>query len=839
MVFFPAGHAETWVVTEASDSGAGSLRSAVIEASAKSGPHLILLENPGQFILGAPLPEISGEITLASTAQERPSLALVGHEPLLRVVSGSVTLSNLAFTGSSISNAPVISNAAVLRIENCVISSNASWQRFTNGGIVFSQGQIVITNSRFIGNRVTGMDGQLAWVWPYPSGAPAGRGMPGLGGAIHVAAGRAEIRNCEFRLNETQGGPGGYSSFLRGYESSGNSAGGAISITGGAEAAISECLFWKNTALGNVPAGVASGGALHVSHAKLDLHGSLFLENGAYGSSNYWTGKSPTSGGHAVGGAVHSFYSDARIRSSEFRLNWAANPPGVATLDAMARGGGVLVEGTPVFLQGNVIKENGARGARDLGGPVRSGGSNTIGEPGGAAGLSLLDNIPNPQVHARNPRFEWVQTGADTPKGFLASTNGGFYSLAGDSVLTLASFDRFASNDWSAVIGTGYAELHEFFRASNAVNMVLDAPGWFNVPGVALSFTGDILGTRRDNGEVRVSKLTPSAVPQKVAELGSAIYTLAGGVVGRQPLIATRERAGIASFTLSLGDAVYRNTYPQPWRKWLDVTEDALGNWFVSGWLETNFTHGGFRFPTNFVVSLSADNRIRWVVEPPGYSAWQRLHAMQGGLLICSSMTGDSSRWDFLDRTGTPVWSKVLPCEAFLQTSDPTRGMIYVASSSFLPGFQRVASGTYAGGEKIVYAFESDLDLQWVARIFGGVTLTSMILDTEGNLILGGHRGDDLTFHNNIVVRGWHYSMPAFTAKLNTRVDSPNPITVQWNGSGIELKWPSSVPAVLEHSSSLGSSAQWSRHPVGMRGNYIVAELQATNRSGFYRLIEK
>lgn len=321
-----------------------------------------MLQYSGQLALKTALPPISGDVTLASTAPDRPGLTFVGNEPLLRVVSGSVTLSNLYFGNSSISNAPVISNAGTLRILNCYISQNRAQGQATQGGVIYSEGRLVIEESHVVANLSTGKEGE------FRSGGVGGHGW---GGAIHLSGGDCHIFSSEFLQNRSEGGLGTVYYWGGARGPGGHAAGGAI-YAANSQLAIRQTRFWRNTSVGSTPTGHSWGGALYATNSQVRIESSAFIENGAQGSSNSWTGKIVVSGGKPAGGGVYSQFSDTRLFDSVVRLNWAVNPPGVNDPQYASEAGGIMVQGEPIYLEGCTVAENFAAEAKDIRGFIKT-----------------------------------------------------------------------------------------------------------------------------------------------------------------------------------------------------------------------------------------------------------------------------------------------------------------------------------------------------------------------------------------------------------------------------------------------------------------------------------
>ena len=145
--------AATFVVTNLADSGAGSLRQAILDANAAAGADTISFS-------------VSGTITLASVLDIRDTLVIDGNGqsvtisggnavPVMSTVVNSPTLTlnslTIANGRGSFSAAGVFAGGS-LNVANCVFSGNSS----LNSGAIQTLDALTVTNSRFTGNSGNG-----------------------------------------------------------------------------------------------------------------------------------------------------------------------------------------------------------------------------------------------------------------------------------------------------------------------------------------------------------------------------------------------------------------------------------------------------------------------------------------------------------------------------------------------------------------------------------------------------------------------------------------------------------------------------------------------------------
>lgn len=258
----PSAHAATFNVTKTADSGAGTLRQAILDANAspgadtitfaeRSGPQVIDLttvgDGAGKTNFSAFL--VSGDLTIAGPGANRLTVQRklgegVENFRIFKIAAGAavtirgLTISNgknsiaVSDSGYSVTNYPGggISNAGTLTLEDCVLSGNTATTAGPQsagglGGAVYSTGALTVRGCTFLNNR--------------------GR----RGGAIN---GQADISNSTFAGNKADEPA-----------TSLHSRGGALLTLG--TSSITNCTFVNNLA-GAVGAAVFNEGNLTVSN---------------------------------------------------------------------------------------------------------------------------------------------------------------------------------------------------------------------------------------------------------------------------------------------------------------------------------------------------------------------------------------------------------------------------------------------------------------------------------------------------------------------------------------------------------------------------------------------
>ena len=294
----------------------------------------------GDIVLTAPLPPITGELTIEGGGQ-----SISGDDAfrIFDVDGGALTLSNVTLTkgnsGAERGGAIRMRNGAEVALENSTLSANTARH---GGAIAMANGgdRLTVSGSEFIGNIAEKSAG----------------GIYAQGGSVRVTDSRFE-KNCAlfatFRLvrsGSDRGTPGAGADgcFRADYVRTAIEAdlqshvdGGAIRLLHGARVEIEDSTFSGNKA--------SYGGALSTAskNVQLSVRGSSFVGNrasgygGAIGGSWMGGGRVSISGSSFVdnsaeegdGGAIDTTYHTLEIENSTFSRNLADNGGGALRVD--------------------------------------------------------------------------------------------------------------------------------------------------------------------------------------------------------------------------------------------------------------------------------------------------------------------------------------------------------------------------------------------------------------------------------------------------------------------------------------------------------------------------
>jgi predicted outer membrane repeat protein len=299
--------AATFTVINTNNSGAGSLRQAVLNSNAAAGSDTIVFD-PAVF-------STPQTITLASVITINPatgdSLTITGPGANLLTVSGNNAADiffvsagdTAAISGVTLAQAggSAIDNQGTLSVANAVFASN-----MPNGGIS-TRGPLTVSNSTFNSNQ------------------------GGAGGAIGIIlSGSATVSNSTFTTNTASYGGAIYTA-------------GSLTVIG--------CTFTDNVATSGSATG-QGGGAIHSNTS-----GTISL------SDSTFTGNDEV-GGSGGGGAIRNRGGTWTITNSTFSNNTAVNGGGaIQNADVMSIIGssltGNVTSGNAVISRGGAISAGG------------------------------------------------------------------------------------------------------------------------------------------------------------------------------------------------------------------------------------------------------------------------------------------------------------------------------------------------------------------------------------------------------------------------------------------------------------------------------------------------
>jgi Chitobiase/beta-hexosaminidase C-terminal domain/Divergent InlB B-repeat domain len=433
--------AATFTVNTTADTGAGTLRQALLDANMSAGPDTIAFA-----------PGVTGTITLATTLPAPTcDTAIVGPGASTLTVSGGwavrilpvpaavrVAVSGLRFIRGSVSDGQggAIRNAGTLIVSGCVFESNRAlgpdfeWTK-SYGGAIANTGSLTVLDSQFSNNSaVPGFN------------FSSSLRRDSYGGAISSAGtGTLTVLDCTFTSNVCTGGPGvsGGSGGNAGVGAEGY--GGAIAMLGGT-GWIARSSFISNRAAGGVGSGSQFGSGSaggHASGGAVSLEGGTLLiedcsmesnrANGGSGGSGTTSSNSGGRGGNGSGGAISSSGgSGLEVRRTTLALNAAAGGSGGhGGPGSMVLGPGLGGAGGAAF--GGALSGQGAFVNCTLSQNSASGGAPGSGHPsfpaagGSAAGGAVYSS-------SGGGSLESCTIAGNTALGYeAASTGGGLSSL--------------------------------------------------------------------------------------------------------------------------------------------------------------------------------------------------------------------------------------------------------------------------------------------------------------------------------------------------------------------------------------------------------------------------
>lgn len=151
----------TFTVTSAADSGAGSLRQAILNSNAATGQaNQISFASSlaGQTInLASALPAFSTDCTVTESAPDSISISGQGTVSVFSVNSGvTLTLTGVSIEHASASQGSAINSNGTLNLNNCELLDNTASD---NGGAIYCNGTTTIQSGEFSSNSSTGGNG--------------------------------------------------------------------------------------------------------------------------------------------------------------------------------------------------------------------------------------------------------------------------------------------------------------------------------------------------------------------------------------------------------------------------------------------------------------------------------------------------------------------------------------------------------------------------------------------------------------------------------------------------------------------------------------------------------
>jgi Right handed beta helix region len=285
--------AANYTVTNTNDSGAGSLRQAMIDATATADPDSISFSVLGSITLDSTLPTVtdgSGGLTINGV----PDITISGNDQVrvFEVANGAqLTLDNLTvangrYTDNGYGGGAIFNNGGTLTVSNSTLSGNST---NSNGGAIFNSGTLTMSNSTLSGNSSFNGGAILNSGTLTMSNSTLSGNSSDFGGAI-LNSGTLTMSNSTLSGNSTNNNGGAILNYgtltMSNSTLSGNSSyygGGAIYNNSGTLTVSNSTLSGNSTTFGS-----GSGGAIWNSSGVSTLKNTI-VANSPSGGSCYGT----------------------------------------------------------------------------------------------------------------------------------------------------------------------------------------------------------------------------------------------------------------------------------------------------------------------------------------------------------------------------------------------------------------------------------------------------------------------------------------------------------------------------------------------------------------------
>ena len=296
--------AATFLVTTTADSGPGSLRQAVSDANASTGPDTIAFSGlawPATISLVAPRMDVVGELTIEGPGPKLLTIEGDGTVTGLFRLDRSADVQNrLVLRGATVRSFRYLYGGAiegygatgpeplesVIEVDGCVFEGNgwASGDPNAQGGAISASGALTIRRSEFVGNTTGGNGGgavqssgsllvEDSLFWGNSAESDGG-------GAIRILGSGAVTRrlvNSTFSDNQVT------------VDSANNDGGGAIAFVGlgaGTGLQVYNCTFAGNTTVQGGGGAILFSSLAAPDFSSLTISSSVFAGNTSGGSSN-------------------------------------------------------------------------------------------------------------------------------------------------------------------------------------------------------------------------------------------------------------------------------------------------------------------------------------------------------------------------------------------------------------------------------------------------------------------------------------------------------------------------------------------------------------------------
>ena len=386
------------------------------------------------------IPNTGGKVTITGLGVDRVAVSGGGERRVFEIANGGaldvsgITISDgqtIDSPGGAISNLGTLSLTNVAVINNPALGSDgpdgdastpAEDGRLADGGAIYTEGVLTITDSNIEGNSAIAGSGGSGLLG-------GGHGGIASGGAIYAAGGTLTFTNVTFQNNSASGGSGG------------------------------------SGPAGGLAGGDALGGVLFADVGTvLTINGGAFTFNFADaggGAENLLPGATGGDGGDALGAGIYFVGTSASITNTDFSENDAGggsagagggNPIDQTSTDGHggdAFGGAIFNDGV-MTITGGEFSDNRAEGGQS---------------EGGTAGLAFggaIDNVDHLTVDGVTFQNN-TATGGESPDGTGGNAAGG--AIATQTQVLEVSASTFLSN-----VAQGGIGMHGGSATGGAIN---------------------------------------------------------------------------------------------------------------------------------------------------------------------------------------------------------------------------------------------------------------------------------------------------------------------------------------------------------------------------------
>ncbi|NVN97714.1 MAG: IPT/TIG domain-containing protein, partial [Geobacteraceae bacterium] len=538
----------TRTVTSASDSGAGTLRQTIL---ASNPGDAIIFDNSlnGQTITIASPLAISNNLSITGPGAANLTISGGGTSQLFQVTgTTSFTLKNLTLAnGAAIVGGAILDDPAgttTTTISGCIFTGNSA-PTGGNGGAIYTNGTMTISDSTFSGNSTAAISG--------------------YGGAIFANNGTLLISTSTFSNNSAAAGGAIANSSaamtLTNVTMTGNSSstyGGGIFAAGGAINILNATISGNSV---TNPAG--QGGGIAVSGSAVNMKNSIVSDNIAAGGGPDIFGAFTSLGYNLVRDASGATYTATTgdLTGSDPKLGALANNGGLTKTMALLFGSAAIDAGTctgaPAADQRGMSRGSACdMGAYERGVPsalTASGGT-----PQGATvgtifstplAATLTDSLGGP-LDGVSVVFAGTGSGADISSGSSVST-----SLTGIANFTPTANNSAGAYTATATVGALVANFSLTNNPGPATHFTVTAPAT-TAAGAAFSLTVTARDTYNNIASGYTGTIHFTKTDASVSSLLPADYTFLAGDNGVHTFTSSATLITAAGQTITATDTV-------------------------------------------------------------------------------------------------------------------------------------------------------------------------------------------------------------------------------------------------------------------------------------------